>query len=706
MVYPDSRFQRYILKNYIYIFYLLSFIVPFSIFLRTMNPGTFGWDTTWFHIQVPLLYVGQTTGFPIAFLIGKLFSFLPIGTMAFRLNMFSVFWGAMTLFVLFILLKNLLKNEYFIAFISVVFIGFFKVFWSQTNRFEVYTLNTVMLSTIFLAGFYWENSKDNKFLYLYYFLIGLSFTNHPIALFLSPAFILFPFYTNWKLVCRVKKIVIMIFLLILPNLLYLYIPIRSMQGFGNIDTLRKFIDYISGGKWKSSFGFKTLGHFTEQIRGYLIFLKGDFNILIVIIVLIGLVYLFIRKKKYFILNISLIILNFIPIILYSQINDFYLTSMIIFFALPFAAGLFWIKEGIVWFFNRFLRKPLSKRIRFLVTDDKGTGDAGTAYNETGKVDGTGPETFPKAYDNIKPCDEYAKKEVAKNCQETAHTHRRYAASGGSAASLYKRPPKNLVIVRAVFLLVFFAAISIFPANLFALNFNSMDSSKYTYAYDYWLDVLTKVKNDSIIISNSLTAHIPIYIDLFETKKNIQIVRDVNLDDIKRIVKENIGKRDIYYTDSYLPDLTQYYNVSQFGERFLMKDFKENFLVYKINLISVDAEITIASENLEMNFGKKTRISFLIKNNSSVALNMNSIELKLPKIIKFLEISPDSDMKSAPGLAKGSYMWTAGPYKVEPGAVYNLSFDCQAIATGSEEIRFRITAGNMYIEGPKIKVSAK
>ena len=153
MIYPNGRFQNYIIKNYIYIFYFLSFFVPFFIFLRTMNPSSFGWDTTWFHIQVPLLYVGQTTGFPIAFLTGKLFSFLPIGTMAFRLNMFSVFWGAMTLFVLFILLKNLLKNEYFIAFISVVFIGFFKVFWSQTNRFEVYTLNTVMISTIIFSRF-------------------------------------------------------------------------------------------------------------------------------------------------------------------------------------------------------------------------------------------------------------------------------------------------------------------------------------------------------------------------------------------------------------------------------------------------------------------------------------------------------------------------------------------------------------------------
>ena len=132
MSFYNSRFRDYIFKNYIYIFYFLSFIVPFFIFLRTMNPTSFGWDTTWFHIQVPLLYVGQPTGFPIAFLTGKVFSYLPIGTMAFRLNMYSVFWGAMTIFVIFLFIKSLLRNEYYIAFISALFFGFFRVFWFQT----------------------------------------------------------------------------------------------------------------------------------------------------------------------------------------------------------------------------------------------------------------------------------------------------------------------------------------------------------------------------------------------------------------------------------------------------------------------------------------------------------------------------------------------------------------------------------------------
>jgi len=70
---PDSG----LFKLYKYTVYALSFIISFVIFLKTMNPSSFGYDTTWFHIQVAELSVGQTTGFPLAFLLGKLFTFLP-----------------------------------------------------------------------------------------------------------------------------------------------------------------------------------------------------------------------------------------------------------------------------------------------------------------------------------------------------------------------------------------------------------------------------------------------------------------------------------------------------------------------------------------------------------------------------------------------------------------------------------------------------
>ncbi|MCG2789621.1 MAG: DUF2723 domain-containing protein, partial [Actinomycetia bacterium] len=570
-------------------------------------------------------------------------------TMAYRLNMYSVFWGAMSIFVLFIFITKLLKKEYYIAFITAVFFGFYRVFWLQTNRFEVYTLNTFFTAIIMLVGFYWASTKSNKFLYLYYFLIGLSFTNHPISLFLAPAFIIFPVLVDWHQVFKIKKFFIILALIISPNLLYLYIPIRSLQGYGGITTFSKFINYISGDRYKSDFGFKGFEMLKKMLLEYIGLLKGDFTAVVLIIFIIGLVYLAIRQKKYFILIISLIVLNLVPILFYeTTATHFYLTTMVCFLCVPFAGGLYWIKEGIVIFFNKYLKKLFSNRLKFLQNNKKIDEDKST----------------PGRFDN------------------------------------------KYIILRAGFLLVFFMAVSVFPINLFAANFSKMDVSKDTYVYDYWKSILDSINKNSIIVSNSLTAHVPIYIDQFETKKNIKIIRNVNMDKLKDIVKENIGKNDIYYTTAYLPDLSQYYSVSKIGESFYQEGFEESFLAYKINSIKVDVEISAEKENYEIGFGNKITISYLIKNNSKTILNMSSIELKLPKMLKFVEVDSGSDMKSGPGMAKGIYMWTAGPYLVEPGKQYELSFLCQANAKADGEIEFRITTGGMFIEGPKVKVIVK
>ncbi|OQA21768.1 MAG: hypothetical protein BWY60_00487 [Actinobacteria bacterium ADurb.Bin346] len=375
-------------------------------------------------------------------------------------------------------------------------------------------------------------------------------------------------------------------------------------------------------------------------------LKGDFTIIAVLFFLAGLVYLAVRKRKFFYLTISLIVLNLIPILLYEKTaTHFYLTSMVVFFCLPFACGLAWLKEGIVLFYIKFIKPGISKRAAFL--------------------------SLPQNTSNLTQCRK-----------------------------------RKFIALKTVFFLFFFIAVTLFPLHLFAANFKAMDRSRDTYEYDYWAAAIESMKDDSIIISNSLTAHIPIYIDKFETGKNIEIIRNVDLDQIRAIVKENIGKRDIYYTDSYLPDLSQYFSVETYGTRFYKKDFRESFLIYKINDIKVDLIITAEPEKLDIDFGRKQTLVFTIQNNSKNILSMTSVELELPKALKLLQMDKSSDMESPPGLARGIYMWTAGPYQVQPGSAYKVALLVQADAKAHDEIKFRITTGNMYVEGPSVEVSIK
>ena len=623
--------------TYKLVIYILSFILPFIIFLKTMNPSSFGYDTTWFHIQIPQLAVGQTTGFPLAFLLGKLFTYLPFGTIAFRLNMFSVFFGAATVTVFTMIVSNLLEKEYLIAFVSTLFFSFFRVFWSQTNRFEVYTLHTFLIGLVILFGIYWVGTKQTKFLYLYYLFIGISFTNHPLSAFLAPALLLFPIFIDHRSVFKLKRVIIIVILVIAPLLLYLYIPIRSYQGYGDIKTFKQFIEYITGANWREQLRIWDLEILKNKTLGYFNLLKSDFNIIATVITVGGFVTLAWKRLNFFFLTLSLIILNFIPILFYeTQINNFYLVSIVTFLIIPFSFGLYYVKEEII-----LLIKKLNKK-----------------YIPTKKI--------------------------------------------------------------MAFCITFSILIMLLPINLFAANFNDMDKSKDTMIYDYWKTVISAIDNNSILISSSKSTSVALYLINYEIKKDVRIEIGLSYDEMMNFVKENINKRSIYFNQAYLPDLSNVFELELVGYSIFWEDYREDLSTFKILGFKKYVDLKPSTENISLNFGDETTISCKIINKSKTeAVKMDSIELKLPKNLKLIGIDESlSDMKVMPGLAGGTYMWTNGPYILEPNEEYIVAVKIKAVGPtildlqdnssdeAQDEIIFRITTNNIYETAPAIKVFVK
>lgn len=618
--------------------YAISFIATFVVYLLTMNPSSFGYDTTWFHIQVPQLAVGQTTGFPIAFLLGKLFTYLPFGTIAFRLNLFSVFFGAATVTVFVMIISNLIKKEYYIALISSLFFCFFRVFWLQTNRFEVYTLHTFLTGLVILFGVYWTNSKETRFLYLYYLFIGLSFTNHPLSVFLAPMLILFPVITDWKAVFKLKRVVIIIALMIAPLLLYLYIPIRSYQGYGNVKTFHQFIHYITGMQWKQQLGFRSMEVFKKQAVGYYNLIRQDFNIAALLITLFGFVMLAWKKWRYFVLVFFLIILNLIPVFLYEDVpNDFYIVSVVTFLLIPFAFGIYHIKEVI----KAVIRK---------ISARKSDGEHGN------------------------------KKEVA------------------SGPGSFK--------ITAVS--IFMAAILFFPVNAFAINYAEADKSRDTVIYDYWKAVEGELEDNSIIFSSSKSTSVLAYLLLYESEKSIKIERGLSYEEMLSSIEANIGKNTIYINQAYMPDLSNAFELEPVSYFIYWMDYSEELKTFKVLGIKKYVGFEIEDKDISFTFGEEKNISYVITNNSETEpVYLSSIELGLPKSLSLIGINENSsDLKAMPGMASGFYMWTNGPYIIEPSGKIRISVRVKAVAPDENNIRFRITTNNLYVEAPEVTIRIK
>ena len=165
-----------------YIIAVLSFLIPFLVYLLTLERKLIGGDTTWYALQIPEMYVMVPTGYPTFSLLGKLFTFLPIGDLAFRLNLFSAVFGGFTILFLFLAVNRLVKNEFISLAASLIF-AFLNSFWHVANRLEFDTLNSFFIVLVLYSAVLYTQVRKRKFLYLFFFSLGLSLTNHPIALF-------------------------------------------------------------------------------------------------------------------------------------------------------------------------------------------------------------------------------------------------------------------------------------------------------------------------------------------------------------------------------------------------------------------------------------------------------------------------------------------------------------------------------------------
>ncbi len=332
-------------KKYNYtIFLLISFALPFVVYVINLERKLIGGDTSWFALQIPRMSIMVPTGYPTFSIFAKLFTLLPIGDLAYRLNLFSAFFGALTTLVLFIAVHRLVKNKA-ISISAVFCVAFVKVFFYYAIRLEFDTLNAFFIALVLLSMIAYSQERSRKYLYFFFACLGLSLTNHPIALFMAPAFLFYVIIIHPKIFKSIKAVTVSLLFLILPLLTYLYIPIRSLQGYGDITSLGAFLTYVTGGDFGATIGI----YGTETALGVLIdyfkIIYYSYPAAVIVVACAGLFYLF-KKDKFLAVSLFfaicfnfLIIMHFLP---YANAN--YILNVLIMMSILIAMGFLLVKD--------------------------------------------------------------------------------------------------------------------------------------------------------------------------------------------------------------------------------------------------------------------------------------------------------------------------------------------------------------------------
>jgi len=227
-----------------------------GVYLNTMLPSLGEADTFEFQVIAPLLGVAHPTGYPLYVLLGKLFTLLPFGTVAWRVNLLSVCLGTGAVVLLYRLVHRL-TGRWLIAFVAALAFAFSATFWSQAIIAEVYALHNLLTAAILLlllpvvdrgsSGMLAEGVGPRAWKVLA-FLFGLSLTNHLTTILLLPAVGLAFLWDRPNM--RLQEWCVAAGLAFLGLSVYSFIPLRwPALNDGVWMNLREFLTYITGGQF-------------------------------------------------------------------------------------------------------------------------------------------------------------------------------------------------------------------------------------------------------------------------------------------------------------------------------------------------------------------------------------------------------------------------------------------------------------------------
>ncbi|MFH1776967.1 MAG: DUF2723 domain-containing protein [Candidatus Omnitrophota bacterium] len=200
------------------------FIITFSVYVKTLAP-TITWGDSGNLVSAVYTWgIPHSSGFPFYLLIARLFTYLPLGNPAWKINLMSALFGSLSCVLLYFLLQRL-KVKQFISIIVALLFGFSRDFWEFSTVTEVYTLHIFLIIIALFLIFKPNKSKNTA--YLLSLTAGILCSTHIISVILLPLFLFHIIQFSPEKQKHIYFINAML-LFTVGLLFYLYLPIAAI----------------------------------------------------------------------------------------------------------------------------------------------------------------------------------------------------------------------------------------------------------------------------------------------------------------------------------------------------------------------------------------------------------------------------------------------------------------------------------------------
>lgn len=235
---------------------VLSAAVPFAVYLISLPPTITFEDSGQIITAAATLGISHPSGYPLESHLGQLFTLVPLGRIAWRVNLASAGAAAACCFLLYLLLRRLFLDldagargaAAASAAAAAVAFGLSRTFWSQAVVTEAYAVNALGLASVLYAAFNFARTRDPRWGYLAAVAGGLTLGAHTSSTIISIPVVV---YLIWRFrkVPGFRGAFAAFAFALLGAAIYLYLPLRAAQGpaidWGDPRTLARAYAHIT-----------------------------------------------------------------------------------------------------------------------------------------------------------------------------------------------------------------------------------------------------------------------------------------------------------------------------------------------------------------------------------------------------------------------------------------------------------------------------
>jgi len=238
-----------------------------SLYVMTMAPGLIAIeDTPKFQFIGRILGTAHPPGYPFYVVVSHLFGWVPLGNLAWRINLLSAFCAALTI-VCFQLGAVELRVSRPVAAVAALGLATGSGFWFAATIAEVYTLHGLIVMTMMLALLHWSRTKRQVWFFAAIAVFSIGLGHHTSIVVIGPAVAAFAIAAAPRFALRPRTIALILGLFTLGFSQYLFVLVRTRQGaWGEspASNLGELFDVIRGARWTGYLAPFSVGTIAER----------------------------------------------------------------------------------------------------------------------------------------------------------------------------------------------------------------------------------------------------------------------------------------------------------------------------------------------------------------------------------------------------------------------------------------------------------